>query len=331
LNRVNILRNWHDIDVFRQTPGKMRVWEDILFSEEIDAESDYTLVLNKPPRDVTVHCPPQNIWAIIQEPPNEIFSRLHKGDPSFSRVYTTDETLQGDRYFHTQPALAWHVDLDYDELSRCGVPEKRFDLSWITTNKTVFRGHRSRMKFLHTIQKEMEFDLFGHGFRPIDNKWDGLAPYRYSLAIENFSNPYYWSEKIADCFLAWTMPIYYGCSRISDYFPPESMIDIDIADPDCLEFIRSGISENRWERNLDAIAHARQLVLNHYQLFPFITQEIHDAEQKESHLHSDGQTVFIPCEYRHKYSRKERLQDLWRYYTPRRLRQYLANIRQRFE
>ena len=30
------------------------------------------------------------------------------------------------------------------------------------------------------------------------------------------------SEKIADCFLAWTMPIYYGCPRIAEYFPAES-------------------------------------------------------------------------------------------------------------
>jgi hypothetical protein len=331
LKRVCIIRDWHNFDVLRQTPGKKGVWDDIIYSEVVVLKSDYTIVLNKPLADVTVHCPPNNVWAIIQEPPNEIFSRLHKGDSSFSRVYTSDETLQGDRFFHSQPAVPWHVDLDYDELLRCGIPEKKLDLSWITSNKMVFRGHRARMKFLRKIQAEIEFDLFGHGFHPIDNKWDGLAPYRYSLAIENHSNPYYWSEKIADCFLAWTMPIYYGCTRISDYFPPESMISIDIGDPDSGALIRDAIQKNHWERNLDAIAHARQLVLNQYQLFPFITKEIHDFEQEKVPQVSEDQPVFIPHKYRHQYSLKERSQDLWRKITPRRLRRYLASIRQQFE
>jgi hypothetical protein len=46
------------------------------------------------------------------------------------------------------------------------------------------------MKFLRKIQKNnLEFDLYGRGFCSIEDKWDGLAPYRYSLAIENFSGP----------------------------------------------------------------------------------------------------------------------------------------------
>ena len=31
----------------------------------------------------------------------------------------------------------------------------------------------------------MPFDLFGRGFHPIADKWDGIAPYRYSIAFEN--------------------------------------------------------------------------------------------------------------------------------------------------
>lgn len=279
MTRVTIFKDWHDIDILRQTPGKKGVWEDIVFSETIDSQCDYAIVLNRPDSNVTVHCPPQNVWAIIQEPPNEVFSRLHKGDPSLARVYTTDESLYGDRYFHSQPALAWHVDRDYDELLHSVIPEKKMDLSWVTSNKTVFRGHRSRMKFLRKIQEQIEFDLYGYGIRPIDHKWDGLAPCRFSLAIENFSGSYYWSEKLADCFLTWTMPVYYGCTRISDYFPPESMLIIDIEDPKCAQRIREGIANKLWERNLEAINHARQLVLNRYQLFPFIAREIHDCEQ----------------------------------------------------
>src|SRR5687768_17715451 len=52
--------------------------------------------------------------------------------------------------------------------------------------------------------------------------------YRYSLAIENFSGPYYWTEKVIDCYLSWTMPLYFGCTNLADYFPAESFVQIDI-------------------------------------------------------------------------------------------------------
>lgn len=187
------------------------------------------------------------------------------------------------------------------------------------------------MSFLQRIQKEIKFDLFGLGFQPIEDKWDALAPYRYSLAVENFSNPLYWSEKLADCFLAWTMPVYFGCTKILDFFPPESMICIDIQDPDCAEIIRMGIGNELWQRNLDAIAYARQLVLNRYQLFPFLTQEIHALEEEGAPQLSEYPMVWIPQNYHPKRSMKELAQTFWRKFTPRGFRRRLAEWRRRFE
>ncbi|HEX3036792.1 MAG TPA: glycosyltransferase family 10, partial [Thermodesulfobacteriota bacterium] len=147
---------------------------------------------------------------------------MHRGLPSYHRIYTPDvEDLRGKRYIHRQPALPWLVNKDYDYLIDCGVPTKERCLSWITSNLRWLPVHRARMHFLESISEQIEFDLFGKGFVYIEDKWDGLAPYQYSFAIENYRNPYYWSEKIADCLLAWTMPIYYGCTRIIEYFPSE--------------------------------------------------------------------------------------------------------------
>jgi hypothetical protein len=70
------------------------------------------------------------------------------------------------------------------------------------------------------------------------------------------------------------MPIYHGCPRIEEYFPPASMIRIDIGDPDAVAQVRGAIAGDRWKRNLDAIAEARRLVLERYQFFPFMSSEI---------------------------------------------------------
>ena len=53
---------------------------------------------------------------------------------------------------------------------------------------------------------------------PNTTKWDGLENYSYSIAIENESLKNYFSEKFTDCILARTIPIYYGCPNISDFF-----------------------------------------------------------------------------------------------------------------
>jgi hypothetical protein len=41
---------------------------------------------------------------------------------------------------------------------------------------------------------------------------------RYHLAIENCQSRFYFTEKIIDCFLTDTIPIYWGCQNIGDYF-----------------------------------------------------------------------------------------------------------------
>ncbi len=291
---VLVQKNWRTPDLLRQTPGRSGVWDGIRFvMEPVDA-CDYLLILNMPEQPVTTVCPREHVWAIMQEPPNEVFRRMHRGRRQYHRVYTQHPRLTGRKYIHSQPAIAWHVDRDYDFLKDCPIPHKTAAASCITSAKTDFRGHVERLNFVQKLQKTVEFDLFGRGFREIADKWDGLAPYRYSIAIENFRNDWYWSEKIADCFLAWTMPIYYGCPRIAEYFPAESLVSIDIRDPDATRIVQETIRSDRWLRNIDAIAEARRLVLERHQLFSFVAQEIRRYEEGISGPPPKAVRVHVP-------------------------------------
>lgn len=53
---------------------------------------------------------------------------------------------------------------------------------------------------------------------------------QYGIAIENFSHKGYFSEKILDCFLLRTIPIYWGCSNIGDYFNKDGIIQFQNID-----------------------------------------------------------------------------------------------------
>jgi hypothetical protein len=272
----------------RQSPDGAGIWNGTRFTFDSVETCDYAIVLNYPATDVEVCCPPGHVWAIVQEPPNAYFGPLHRGRRRYARVYTSREDLRGERYIHSQPALPWHVDRDYSFLRTCRAPRKEKLLSSVTSSKAVSRGHRARLRFVRQLCTEIDFDLYGRGFCYVADKWDALAPYRYSIAIENFRGRDYWTEKLSDCFLAWTMPIYCGCTNITDYFPEESMIIVDIDDPSATERIREAMANRRWQRNLGAVGQARELVLDRYQFFPFICAEI---ERHEGHA----------CETRHRF------------------------------
>jgi hypothetical protein len=269
---VRIVKNWSDPELMRQTPGATGCWEGIRFTCDSVDECDAVIVLNRVPVSSSVHCPPENVWALMQEPyVKGVFDWMVEGHDQYAHVFTHYPVHNaGDKYIRCHPAVPWHVKKSYDELKMLPLPSKQKSISWITSNLTSFPGHKVRMDFLEFLRnRDFSIDLYGKGINYIEDKWDGLAPYRYSLAIENSSGPDYWTEKVADCFLSWTVPIYYGCTNLEDYFPAGSFIRIDIKQPEAaLETIAATLAADSWQSRLPALEEARKLVLDSYQFFP---------------------------------------------------------------
>lgn len=279
---VRLIKNWSWPNLARQTPKGGLRWGNVRFVED-DVPCDYAVVLNFAPPGTAVTCPPENVWLLLQEPPNEHFRPMHAGGAEYTRIFTTDEALQGPRYVHEQPALPWHVERDYDWLKACAPPEKVRSASCITSAKAIFEGHRRRLRFLADVRRQMEFDLFGRGFASVSDKWDVLAPYRYAIVVENFANAFYWSEKLSDCLLAWTVPIYVGCTNIGHWFPDDAVVSVDMNDPNVVDKIRAVVAEPQgWDRRRAALAEARNRILDRYNLFPFLADEIARNAKKAS-------------------------------------------------
>ena len=55
----------------------------------------------------------------------------------------------------------------------------------------------------------------------------------FGICIENFSNKGWFTEKILDCFLMRTIPVYWGCSDINDFFDSNGIIKFENVD-DCI-------------------------------------------------------------------------------------------------
>jgi len=278
---VRIAKDWDWPDLLRQTPGGKGVWDGIRFTNEDVDECDALVILNNRMKlAVHAHCPPKRVWVLMQEPYVKGFTDwMAEGHEAFDRVYTNYTPSSDPKYVISQPALPWHVNRTFDELTTCAMPEKKRPLSWVVGNCRDLPGHMKRLAFLRIVQddKSLDIDLFGRAVCYIEDKWDGLAQYRYSIAAENTSWTDYWTEKIADCFLTWTVPIYYGCNNLEKYFPADSFIRIDIEKPEqAIDIIKQTLRDDDWERRLPALEEARRRVLYEYQIFPYLTRLLHE-------------------------------------------------------
>lgn len=318
--RVLILKTWDFPPIFRQTPQGKGIWENIHFTTDINSKYDYVLSLDSSPKPIKLYCFKENIWKVNQEPSNEFFKLAHKANKLYSRVFTTDPGLQNGRFAINQPAVPWFIDKSYDQLKKNTIPEKVFNLSCITSLKNSFLGHQKRLGFIRKIKKTLSLDListYDYYFRQnpnisyqkfrkdqlklgydetVKNKLDGLAPYRFSLIIENFSGPDYWSEKLTDCYLSWTIPIYYGCTNIEKYFPENSLIRIDIQNPDSIGKTKKLLNKEYWIKNKAHLKKARDLILEKHQFFPCFANEIKKWEIKFKNIRRAKEYINMPAE-----------------------------------
>ncbi|MCP4578830.1 MAG: hypothetical protein GY846_21335 [Deltaproteobacteria bacterium] len=286
MTTVCIVKDWDRPDLLRQTPGGKGVWDGVRFTLNPEPACDFLVVLNnKMKTETRGHCPTENVWCLMQEPYMKGHTdwMVEKLD-SYSRVLSHHVPPGPSKFSVSQPAIPWHVNKTFDELISLEIPSKPKTLSWVVGNAGDLPGHGKRWAFLEYIQQDgsLDIDLFGRAVQFIEDKWDGLAPYKYSLAIENSSSPDYWTEKIADCFLSWSVPIYYGCTNLDDYFPEGSFIRINIDSPrKAVESVKTILARDNWENRLPALKEARDLVLHRYQLFPHLSRLMEVQPKKD--------------------------------------------------
>lgn len=123
----------------------------------------------------------------------------------------------------------------------------------IASGKKSLPGHRLRHQVVDWISaNKSEVDVVGRGYKPFDQKHEALATYRYSVVIENVQEPSYFTEKLIDCLLCKTVPIYWGAPDIGTFFDTNGMIICDNFED--ITAALANISEADYQRRLDNIS-----------------------------------------------------------------------------
>lgn len=130
--------------------------------------------------------------------------------------------------------------------------EKTKSCSLIASAKRDTAGHQLRHAMVDWVRETgQNVDVLGRGYMPFDKKSDGLAPYRYSIVIENVREKNYFSEKLLDAVFCETVPIYWGCPNIGDFIDPEGIIICETGDD--VRAAVQNMSEEDYQRRLPAI------------------------------------------------------------------------------
>jgi hypothetical protein len=104
-------------------------------------------------------------------------------------------------------------------------PSKQGLVSFIGSLEHPDSGaYRFRREVAECLLRRDDVDCFGRGIRPVQGKREAIAPYRFSVAMENAAADDYFSEKLIDCLLLETIPIYYGWPSIAEHLDARGIL-----------------------------------------------------------------------------------------------------------
>jgi len=289
--KIMFINNWGDdvtklLERFRYyTPNHDNCWGNIEAVENID-DAEYLIVMDGFPKTWF------NFSNKFEKHPKKIFFQREPLEIKQKSVKLSNFLFDGSykNHYHT---CTWMIKIPFKELEKLQKPTEIKPLSAIVSSKVKTYGQKQRIQTIKQVsQLYNKIDIFGRDLKNLGFssaykgvlsyndfcKFKGLYGYKYSLAFENVSHENYFTEKLIDCFLCWTKPIYWGCSNIDKYFPKESYSYVDIFDKNTPKIIAEEISK---PVNYDAIKEARRLVLYKYNIWPSVSNVINLLENKK--------------------------------------------------
>lgn len=124
--------------------------------------------------------------------------------------------------------------------------KKKVGVSTIMSGRNCLPGHKLRFELYHRrkeIRVPFDFYLGTHNLLPEEYyqpdciRLGGEKTLKKSamdcmwhIAIDSYKRVNHYSEKLIDCFLTKTIPIYWGCTNIGDFFNKHGIMEVDTVD-----------------------------------------------------------------------------------------------------
>ena len=198
----------------------------------------------------SLHVEKECVIGFAHEPPNNSYLRLYYNNFIEYAVNNIGKYFIGSVNALPSPPFIGHHGFLFHEIPKNiggggggGIGSKVSNkktkvMSIMVSHKLYTPGHKYRHELVSYILKhKLPIDIWGNGTKiytqrfPENNNIYGdfksmaemCENYMFTIAIENTSHDHYFTEKIVNPLLYDTIPLYWGCKKIEDYFPNYSI------------------------------------------------------------------------------------------------------------
>jgi hypothetical protein len=272
--------------LLRQTEDGNGRHHGVQFHLDGRAEAQWLVVYYDLPMPVSTSVPWERRILVVTEPPSiQTYTSIHANQFGILISPVPIANYRG-RWIRSQGGLQWFYGVamgdgrpvlrhDFSALIDLPVPSPKSNrISIVTSNKTKVARHRERVALVSYLKEKFpdRFDVYGQGYQPVGDKADAIDGYRYHLVIENNNLPDFWTEKLADAYLGFALPLFSGCPNIADYFPSDSFVMLgNITDhAGIADRLIEILEADPWAARLDAIRKARNLLLQRHNIFSLV-------------------------------------------------------------
>lgn len=170
----------------------------------------------------------------------------------FDKIYTFCQSIL-DKYPQAEMFEWGSTWLDFKDLKI----NKSNNVSFVTSSKSQSVGHNLRLDIydmLMMIDVSNGLQYYSHKSPPFhERRNDFFESSKFHICVENSRQKNYFTEKIIDAFASKTVPIYYGCPNIGDWFHMDGIITFN--DLDELKVIIEKLDADCYDKRKKAIEH----------------------------------------------------------------------------
>jgi len=181
--------------------------------------------VNPSTRNIYIQVEPQAIWPVEHI--------LIQNANTYSHILTYNDSIlkqctNAHKYLFGMTRI---LKSDYESID---IHAKQFMITSVTSDKLFTTGHYFRHTVYYNQQLITSIPVRFHRSTDSKNlpaitdiprlgaanacKIDLFKDSQFSLVLENSRQLNYFTEKLCDCLITKTIPVYYGCPNISEYF-----------------------------------------------------------------------------------------------------------------
>jgi len=190
--------------------------------------------VNPNTRNIYIQVEPQAIWPLQ----DKIIQHAH----TYSHILTFNDVILK-KCPNAHKYLFGMTRILKDDYESIDIHSKKFMITSVTNDKLFTTGHYFRHSVYYNqhlitsipvrfhrsadsknLQVIVDIPRLG---QTEESKIDLFKDSQFSLVLENSRQVNYFTEKLCDCLITKTIPVYYGCPNISEYFDTTGWIILE--------------------------------------------------------------------------------------------------------